>query len=131
MSKYTIEDVGHIIPVTQTATTIAAIETYLNEGVIPQPDPCTDCEPAHIRKLISLIRVAERNGLWPPKSGEKVIAASNEDDPDAEYPWAEGGYVAGIISKEELDTMKEKRPEMFADGEDRSEETLAEAEDQN
>lgn len=130
MSKYTINDVSHIIPVDQTASTIAAVEKYLNEGVIPPSDPCITCEPNHIRKLISLIQIAERNGLFPPKREERVIAVSNEDDPDAPYPWAEGGYTAGIISKEELDSMKEKRPEMFEDGADWSEETLAEAEDQ-
>lgn len=122
MSKYTINDVSHIIPVDQTATTIEAIEKYLNEGVIPPFDPCITCEPNHIRKLISLIQIAERNGLFPPK---------REEQKTKDVDWAEGGYVAGTISKEELDSIKERRPEMFEDGADWSEETLAEAEDQD
>lgn len=120
MSKYTINDVSHIIPVDQTASTIAAVEKYLNEGVIPPYDPCQSCEPNHIRKLISLIQVAERNGLFPPKREERVIAVSNEDNPEAPYPWDEGGYVAGIISKAELDSVKKK-------GKKRTEETTADA----
>lgn len=103
MSKYTINDVSHIIPVDQTATTIEAIEKYLNEGVIPPFDPCITCEPNFIRKLISLIQIAERNGLFPPKREEQM---SKDAD------WAEGGYVAGIISKDELDSIKKKRPEL-------------------
>lgn len=71
MSKYTIEDVGHIIPVEQTKTVKEAIERYLNEGTVPPADPCMSCEPNHIRKLISLIQVAERNGLFPPKREEQ------------------------------------------------------------
>lgn len=70
MSKYTIEDVGHIIPVEQTKTVKEAIERYLNEGIVPPADPCMSCEPNHVRKLISLIQVAERNGLLPPKREE-------------------------------------------------------------
>lgn len=122
MSKYTINDVKHIIPVEQTQNVKEAIEEYLNNGTIPPYDPCQSCEPNHIRKLISAIQVAERNGLFPPK---------REEQEPKEVDWAEGGYVAGIISKEELDSIKEKRAPMFEDGADWSEETLAEAEDQD
>lgn len=93
MSKYTIEDVAHIIPVAQTATTIEAVEEYLNNGTIPAFDPCLSCEPNHVRKLISLIQVAERNGLWPPSRSEEkpkrgsrtikdVVEATVEPDVD-------------------------------------------------
>lgn len=82
MSKYTIEDVSNIIPVEQSATTTAAIEAYLNEGVIPPYDPCTSCEPNHIRKLISLIQTAERTGLFPPK---RVIATGSTDEPEVDF----------------------------------------------
>lgn len=117
MSKYTINDVSHIIPVDQTATTITAVEKYLNEGVIPPLDPCITCEPNHIRKLISLIQVAERNGLWPPartevKTEPKPRAKAKPKTPEPTEPsgeLSEGGYVAGIISKEELETIQEKR----------------------
>ena len=70
MTKYTIEDVKHIVPVEQTQAVIEAVEKYLNTGEIPPYDPCVSCEPAHARKLVSLIQVAERNGLWPPKRTE-------------------------------------------------------------
>lgn len=106
MSKYTIHDLKGIIPAEQTPTTREAIEKYINEGVIPPYDPCLSCEPNHIRKLISVIQVAERNGLWPPKRKAPEVPKTD---------WAEGGYVAGTISREELVSIKEKRPEMDAD----------------
>lgn len=116
MSKYTIDDVSNIIPVPQTATVTKAIEDYLNNGVIPDFDPCLSCEPNHTRKLISLIQVAERAGLWPPKRSAKPKANTKTDG-----ELAADGYVAGIISKEERDAMKEKRPELFHDTEEISE----------
>lgn len=112
MSKYTINDVSHIIPVEQTGSTIAAIERYLNEGVIPPLDPCITCEPNHIRKLISLIQIAERNGLHPPKresteEARVIHVNNNPTDPDVEFT------------------------EIFSQDVDGPEETLAEAEDQD
>lgn len=80
MAKYTINDVAHIIPVEQTKKVREAIELYLNEGVIPEADPCISCEPNHIRKLISLIQIAERNGLFPPK---RVV--NEPDTPDESW----------------------------------------------
>lgn len=100
MSKYTINDVANIIPAEQTRTTTVAVEEYLNNGTIPDYDPCLSCEPNHIRKLISLIQVAERSGLWPParteekpkpktekvKEGGKVIQVNdNPIDPDVNF----------------------------------------------
>lgn len=99
MSKYTIADVGHIIPVEQTATTIEAVEAYLNKGTIPDFDPCLSCEPNHVRKLISLIQVAERNGLWPPKRSESK-------------PKVDDNYTPGDDEAPEV-ALKAKRPEMF------------------
>lgn len=79
MSKYTIADVANIIPVEQTASTVEAIEDYLNNGTIPEFDPCLSCEPNHVRKLISLIQTAERTGLFPPKK----VASKDKDELDA------------------------------------------------
>lgn len=110
MNKYTIADVANIIPVEQTAATITAIEDYLNNGTIPPYDPCQSCEPNHIRKLISLIQVAERNGLFPPKKPAAKAKPANE--PLTTDEALEGGYVAGNISKEELDSVKQKRSKM-------------------
>lgn len=117
MTTYTINDVAHIIPVDQTPTATAAIENYINNGVVPPYDPCLSCEPNHIRKLISLIQVAERNGLWPPKretvkkpaTTRKPKAAKVKDEPHT--------YVAGEISEAELEEIKQKRPEMFKEDE--------------
>lgn len=106
MSKYTIKDVANIVPQDLTPGQIAGVEAYLNEGVIPPVDPCIGCEPNFIRKLISLIKVAERNGYFPPKRINEPVR-----DPD----WVEDGYVAGIIGEEELEAIKAKRPEMYAD----------------
>lgn len=95
MPKYTIEDVAHIIDPVQTGSVIAGVEAYLNDGTIPEFDPCFSCEPNHIRKLIAQIQAAETQGLWPPKKADADVAI-------------EGGYVAGNISKEELDAHKAK-----------------------
>lgn len=70
MSKYTIKDVKHIIPQDLTAEQISGVEEYLNNGTIPPFDPCRDCNPAFVRRLISLIQIAESTGLWPPKRSE-------------------------------------------------------------
>ncbi len=70
MSKYTIADAKTIIPQDLTPNQIHGVEAYLNEGIIPPADPCGSCDPAFIRKLISTIQVAERNGLWPPAREE-------------------------------------------------------------
>lgn len=70
MSKYTIADAKTIIPQDLTPNQIQGVENYLNNGVIPPADPCGSCEPNFIRKLISTIQVAERNGLWPPAREE-------------------------------------------------------------
>ena len=94
MSKYTINDVSHIIPVEQTKTVTIAVEEYLNSGTIPDYDPCFSCEPNHIRKLISLIQVAERNGLWPPARTEvepKPRAKEKAKAPEVTEPSGEGG----------------------------------------
>lgn len=93
MSKYTIEDVSHLIPVEQTRSTVVAIERYLNEGIVPPADPCLSCEPNHIRKLISLIQVGERHGLFPPKRPEFTDEGEN--------------------SEEEHDEIVEQRPELM------------------
>ena len=71
MTKYTIEDVAHLIPVEQTETVKVAVERYLNEGVIPPEDGCLSCEPAHARKLISTIEVGKRHGLFPKQEQPK------------------------------------------------------------
>lgn len=105
MAKYTIADVANIVPENLTPNQIKGVEDYLNEGIIPEPDPCLSCDPNFIRKLISLIRTAERTGLFPPKRAEDT------DDGAPEVDWAEGGYAA--------------------DDEDWSEETLAEVEAQD
>lgn len=112
MSKYTIHDLKGIIPAEQTATTREAIEKYINEGVIPPYDPCLSCEPNHIRKLISVIQVAERNGLFPPKrespeEARVIHVNDNPTDPDVDFT------------------------EIFSQDVDWSEETLVEAEDQD
>lgn len=78
---YTINDVRHIIPSNLPASTINAVEKYLNTGVIPPADPCQSCEPNHVRKLISLIQVAEKNGLFPPKREAKPLVL-DESTPD-------------------------------------------------
>lgn len=112
MSKYTIKDVANIVPQDLTPGQIAGVEAYLNEGVIPPVDPCRECEPNFIRKLISLIQVAERNGYFPPKreSSEEarvIHVNDNPTDPDVDFT------------------------EIFTQDDDWSEETLAEAEDQD
>lgn len=70
MSKYTIADAKTIIPQDITPNQAQGVEAYLNEGIIPPADPCGSCDPNFIRKLISTIQVAERNGLWPPAREE-------------------------------------------------------------
>ena len=105
MSKYTINDVSHIIPVEQTKTVTIAVEEYLNSGTIPDYDPCFSCEPNHIRKLISLIQVAERNGLWPPARTEvkpKPRAKAKDKAPEVTEPSGEG-------AEDELETTQEWR----------------------
>ena len=105
MSKYTINDVSHIIPVEQTKTVTIAVEEYLNSGTIPDYDPCFSCEPNHIRKLISLIQVAERNGLWPPARTEvkpKPRAKEKAKAPEVTEPSGEG-------AEDELETTQEWR----------------------
>lgn len=102
MTKLTIQDVSTIIPVEQTPSVVEAVEAYLNEGTIPPYDPCQNCEPNHIRKLISLLQVAERNGLV--KTDRSI---THEDTPDL----AEDSYTAGIMSREEADYIKAERTE--------------------
>ena len=106
MSKYTIADAKSIIPQDLTSNQIQGVENYLNNGVIPPADPCDSCDPNFIRKLISTIQVAERNGLWPPareeaqpkprakakskevsdpEPEERVIALGGIDDPDVDF----------------------------------------------
>lgn len=106
MSKYTIADVANIVPTDLTPTQIKGIEKYLNDGIIPPVDPCISCEPTFIRKLISLIQVAERNGYFPPKRTNEPVKASN---------WVEDSYTAGTPSNEELEAVKAKRPEMYTE----------------
>lgn len=112
MSKYTIKDVANIVPENLTPKQTQAIEDYLNNGTVPEPDPCISCDANFIRRLISLIQTAERTGMLPPKREEESQAP--------EQDWAEGGYVAGNISKEELDAIKEKRSNLYGtdDGDD-------------
>lgn len=86
MSKYTIEDVKTIIPVEQTQSVKEAIEDYLNNGTIPPFDPCLECEPNHIRKLIATIQVAERHGLWPPHRTEPEPAQEDWGEADLHEP---------------------------------------------
>ena len=125
MSKYTIADAKFIIPQDLTPNQIQGVENYLNNGVIPPADPCGSCDPNYIRKLISTIQVAERNGLWPPARAEvkakpKPRAKAKAKAPEVTEPsgeWAEGGYVAGIISKDELEAIQEKRGNLL-DGKD-------------
>ncbi len=77
---YTIEDVRHLIPEALTPSQERGIEAYLNEGVIPEADPCLSCEPNLIRKYISRVQVAQRTGTWPPK---KTVELVNELVPAA------------------------------------------------
>lgn len=117
MSKYTIADAKTIIPQDLTPNQVQGVEAYLNDGIIPPADPCGSCDPNFIRKLISTIQVAERNGLWPPareevKTKPKPRAKAKPKTPEPTEPsgeLSEGGYVAGIISKEELEEIQEKR----------------------
>lgn len=81
MTKYTIEDVAHLIPVEQTESVKGAVEAYLNEGTIPPEDGCLSCEPAYVRKLISTIEVGKRHGLFP-----KQEATGGEDIPKPRKP---------------------------------------------
>lgn len=108
MSKFTIADVGHIVPQDLTPRQIQGVEDYLNLGTIPPADPCGSCEPNFIRKLISLIQVAERNGLWPPKREVTVPATTTKRKAKSEPD-----YVAGTISDEEIAEIKEARPNLF------------------
>lgn len=82
MSKYTIADAKTIIPQDLTPSQIQGVENYLNNGVIPPADPCGSCEPNFIRKLISTIQVAERNGLWPPARQEVQAKTSSRRKAD-------------------------------------------------
>lgn len=118
MSKYTINDVAEIIPVEQTANVVAAIEDYLNNGVIPPPDPCMSCEPNHIRKLISTIQVAERHGLFPPKkvAAPEVVHSTRAKKKAKEHT---SNYEAGDIPEEEVEEAKAKRPNLFGESEDK------------
>lgn len=105
---YTINDVAHIIDPHQTASVVSAIEDYLNKGTIPAFDPCLSCEPNYTRQLIAQIQQAEGRGEWPVKK-----AAAKAKPKRSEGENLEGGYTAGIMSKDELDEIKKKRPEMF------------------
>lgn len=108
MSKYTIADAKTIIPQDITPNQAQGVEAYLNDGIIPPADPCGSCDPNFIRKLISTIQVAERNGLWPP-AREEVQA---KPKPRAKTK-SEPACVAGTISDEEIAEIKETRPNLF------------------
>lgn len=110
---YTIQDVAHIIDPHQTAAVTAAIEDYLNEGTIPPFDPCLSCEPNYIRKLISKIQAAETAGTWPPKTKTKAKPKPKPEPERTEGEVVTDGYVAGVMSLEEIEDIKAKRPEMF------------------
>lgn len=105
---YTINDVAHIIDPHQTASVVSAIEDYLNKGTIPAFDPCLSCEPNYTRQLIAQIQQAEGRGEWPVK---KTAAKAKAKRSEAEN--LEGGYTAGIMSMDEIEDIKKKRPEMF------------------
>lgn len=117
MSKYTIADAKFIIPQDLTPNQIQGVENYLNNGVIPPADPCGSCDPNFIRKLISTIQVAERNDLWPPARAEvkakpKPRATVKDKTPEPTEPQgeaAEGGYVDGTSSKDDLKAIQEGR----------------------
>ena len=68
---YTIEDLRDLIPEQLTPRQEAGVLAYVNDKVIPKADPCQNCEPNTIRKLISRVQTAERNGEWPPKQAEQ------------------------------------------------------------
>ena len=105
MSKYTIADAKFIIPQDLTPNQIHGVENYLNNGVIPPADPCGSCDPNFIRKLISTIQVAERNGMWPPARAEvkaKPRAKAKAKAPEVTEPSGEG-------AEDELETTKEWR----------------------
>lgn len=101
MSKYTIADAKTIIPQDLTPNQIQGVEAYLNYGIIPPADPCGSCEPNFIRKLISTIQVAERNGLWPPARQEVQAKpssrrkANTKEAEDTETPETQGTLIGG------------------------------------
>lgn len=107
---YTINDVAHIIDPHQTASVVSAIEDYLNKGTIPAFDPCLSCEPNYTRQLIAQIQQAEGRGEWPIK---KTAAKAKPKPKLSEGEILEGGYTAGIMSMDEIEDIKKKRPEMF------------------
>ena len=81
--KYTLKDLEGILPQDLTETQRVAVEAYINDGIIPPADPCLACEPNVIRRLISTVQVAERNGLFPPKTKAKPKPAP-EPEPEGE-----------------------------------------------
>lgn len=90
MSKYTIKDVANIVPDNLTTAQRKAVEDYLNKGTIPAPDPCQNCDPNFIRKLIGLIETAKRAGLFPPKrespeEARVIHVNDNPTDPDVDF----------------------------------------------
>lgn len=115
MSKYTIADVANIVPENLTPKQIEGVEAYLNEGIIPEPDPCLSCDPNFIRKLISLIQTAERTGMFPPK---RIIATGSIDDPEVDFGevFTEDsvhGELVGSITVPEVDEIEATYPELF------------------
>lgn len=74
-NKYTYEDVEYLIPEPTTPEVQAAIVRYINEGFVPPADPCLSCTPNLIRRYISRIQVAERDGTWPLKQKPHTVTS--------------------------------------------------------
>lgn len=71
MTKLKIEDLmGTVLPDSLTSAQLIGVGNYLKDGTIPPADPCIECEPNYIRKLISAIQVHERS-LPQPASETK------------------------------------------------------------
>lgn len=77
----TLDNVRHIIPEAVTPSQESAINAYLAQGTIPSADPCISCEPNVIRKYISRLQKAERDGTLVEK---KSVELKNEFVPAQE-----------------------------------------------
>lgn len=103
MAKIKIEDLmGTVLPDSLTSSQLIGVSNYLKDGTIPAADPCIECEPNYIRKLISAIQVHERT---LPEAKPVTEVAEPE------------GYVIGDPGPEEVEKAKKKRPEMFKEKE--------------
>lgn len=81
MSQYTFEDLQYLFPEVLTPAQESAVVLYANEGVIPPADPCLSCEPNLIRRYISRVQVAERDGtLRKIKRKNEVPATVTKPD---------------------------------------------------